>query len=318
MFETVIFILLGVAAFILINVLLGSYFSYRYTYFLSPKKRKLDPYRAVDNKKNDFSITKEVVDRIVSLPHEDVYIKSHDGLKLHARLYEKDPSAPFIIQCHGYHSYSLIDFCGACPYTYDLGYNVLLIDQRAHGESEGTIITFGDRESRDITNWAKFLNKRYGNGIKIVLYGVSMGAASVILASARDDLPENVKGVFADCPFSSSEGIIRKVITGMNVNVGFAYSLVKLGARLYGNFSPKTSDARAAIAKSKIPTVLVHGDADGYVPYEMSVELRDAANGRVPLHTFEGADHVTSYSTHPERYEKLLSDFYRQCTKDAN
>ena len=159
-----------------------------------------------DEKENGEKYIKDAA----ALPCEKVWTKSFDGLNLCARLYVNDPKAPFDILFHGYKSGSIKDFSGGINLSLNNGHNVLLVDQRAHGDSEGHIISFGLNERFDVLSWVNYLIERYGNDILIGLYGISMGAATVIMASELD-LPKNVKLVVADCPFSSAEDIIVKV-----------------------------------------------------------------------------------------------------------
>ncbi|MBQ5760413.1 MAG: hypothetical protein IIV85_01530, partial [Clostridia bacterium] len=113
-------------------------------------------------------------------PHEDVYIESHDGLRLHGTLLEqpegKDARGTLLL-AHGFHGSGYVDFsCVLQPY-FEMGFNLLVIDQRAHLQSEGHWLTMGVRERYDVRSWAIWLLQRYGESHAVVLDGISMGGA---------------------------------------------------------------------------------------------------------------------------------------------
>ena len=131
---------------------------------------------------------------------EAVEIKSHDGLTLRGRYYECKKGAPVELLFHGYRGYSERDLSGGVERCFALERNALLIDQRASGTSDGHVISFGINESLDCVRWAEFAAEHFGKETPIILTGVSMGAATVVMASA-EKLPENVMCVLADCGY---------------------------------------------------------------------------------------------------------------------
>lgn len=148
----------------------------------------------------------------LSIPYEDVFITSFDGLRLHAKFYAaSERKAPVQIMFHGYKSSAERDFCGGLREGIDGGFNVLLVDQRAHGESEGKYLTFGVNERFDCLSWASYAAERFGNDVKIYLYGISMGAATVLMASAQGSSaaliltqpPRRMRSAAATYPFCS-------------------------------------------------------------------------------------------------------------------
>lgn len=313
MADTIFIIILASAAFLLVNVLATAYIAYRRTFYNNPKKHPVDPYRVL--KKDSTAFKKEYIDNILAQPYENIYIKSHDGLSLRARLYMHSDDAPFAIQCHGYHSSPMIDFCGGGPLAMRLGFNVIMIDQRAHGESEGNTISFGANESADVVGWVNYVREHYGADREVMLQGVSMGAATVLLASCRDDLPDNVVCTLADCPFSSAKKIVTKVMKDMKISARIIYPLAHLGARIFGGFDPDTADAERVIKNLKVPLVLIHGEADDFVPCDMSRELQKASGGKITLHTVPGAAHGVSYLVDMPAYEAIVIDFCKKHLK---
>ncbi|MBR7148923.1 MAG: alpha/beta fold hydrolase [Firmicutes bacterium] len=242
-------------------------------------------------------------------PCEFVTIESRDGLKLSGRYYHVKDGAPLDIGFHGYRSNPITDFSGGTELSFQMGHNVLLVDERAHGRSDGNTIGFGILERQDLLEWVNYAISRFGDDVKILLYGVSMGGATVLMASALD-LPENVKGIIADCPFASPIEIILDV--GRKTMPWLPSWLVKpfaiLGARIYGGFDLLETDASQEVAVSKVPILIIHGEDDRYVPCEMS-NLVSANPQLVERHTFPGAAHGISYLADTPRYHRIVKEF---------
>ena len=240
------------------------------------------------------------------LPYEEVSIKSFDGLTLKGRLYILDEKAPVHIQFHGYRGQAVRDFSGGVRLPMESGHNVLLIDQRAHGKSEGHVITFGIKERKDVLSWIDFVKTRFGDDVKIALEGISMGAATVLMAS-NFDMP-NVKAIFADCPYSSPKEIILKVSRSMKLPDFISIPLLSFGALLYGHFIWNSESAVASVKETKIPILIIHGRADRYVPIEMSRKIKEA-NPNIILEEFDDAAHGMSYLVDMDRYKRLVREF---------
>jgi pimeloyl-ACP methyl ester carboxylesterase len=202
------------------------------------------------------------------------------------------------------------DFSGAGVMSLDFGYNVIMIDQRAHGHSDGCTITFGEKEKRDAISWVNYVRERFGKERPVILQGISMGAATVILASAENDLPNNVMGTMADCPYSSTKKIIKKVVREMHLPANVLYPFIRLGAIIFGGFDPNKTDIALAASNAKIPIMLVHGTSDSFVPYCMSEEI--AKSKHVTFHTYEGADHGISFLIDEARYRRTAEEFMKE------
>ena len=278
-------------------------------------------YNPIPHKENPYDIPRDdqygvhadrmhrMVDYLRSLPYEQVYITSHDGLRLAARYYHRTDGAPVKIEFHGYRSAATRDFSGANELDVMTGCNVLLIDQRSHGLSDGTVISFGIKERYDVLSWVNYVVDRFGNDVKILLSGVSMGAATVLMASELD-LPSNVKGIIADCGFSSPSAIIKKVCKeDRHLPVAIIYPCIKFAAKWLGKFDLEESNAVDAVKHTKVPLFLVHGTDDRYVPCSMVYEIKEAAGDMAQLHIFEGSGHVLSYMDDTPRYQKLAQAF---------
>ena len=277
--------------------------------FASPRGRQNDDHAiAVPMSPEDRERSLAMIDALNARPYERVFLRSYDGLRLAGRYYATDPGAPLAILCHGYRGTPSRDFCGGAELCLSLGMNVLLIEERAHVTSQGRTITFGVRERYDVLAWARYAAERFGEDTPILLGGISMGAATVLMASGLD-LPGNVRGILADCPYTSPPEILREFAAARGWPVALAYPMAVLSARVFGGFSLSGADAREAVARARIPILLIHGEADGLVPCEMSREIARANPEMTVLHTFPGADHGLSYLADKERYTRIVTEF---------
>ncbi|MBO7251228.1 MAG: alpha/beta hydrolase [Oscillospiraceae bacterium] len=276
-------------------------------YYTDPKE---SPYAYTEDEQT--LACKQVLDAAIAEseadPFEEVSIRSHDGLELKAKYYHNADGAPLEIQCHGYKGNAIRDFCGSRKVAKEAGRNILLIDQRCHGNSQGHTITFGILEQKDVLGWIDYANRRFGN-IPILLSGVSMGAATVLMVAGQR-LPENVKGVVADCPYDAPSNIIKKVLgQDMGMPVKFVYPLIRLGGILYGKFNLNADSPVEAVKRAQVPILLIHGDDDRFVPYDMSCNIHAAAPDKISFHTIPGAGHALNFAAAPEEYCRILKAF---------
>ncbi len=300
-----------ILAALLLTALGVAYGGYRFAYY-SPHKNQGDPYKAPDGSRySPEGQMYALIRSLDELPFEPVWIRSRDGLRLYGRYYHVRDGAPLQIEMHGYRGTALRDFCGGNKIAREAGLNTLLVDQRAHGKSEGHVISFGINERWDCLAWAEYAAERWP-GVPITLAGISMGAATVLMA-ADLPLPEAVKGILADCGYSSPRAIIHKVCWELPRFFRALYPFTSFSAQLFGHFDPDAGSALGAVSNTRLPILLVHGEADDFVPCEMSREIRDACAGPVRLETFPGAGHGGSYLSDPERYTRAVLDFLRDC-----
>ncbi len=280
------------------------------TCFYAPKNRKEDIYDAPQGKQYEKWGQKMVEIALImeAAECETVSVTAWDGTPLSGRLYAYTPGAPLILAFHGYRSMALRDCAGAFALAQKLGFNILAVDQRAHGKSGGTAITFGIRERKDCLDWIRYANRRFGQDTPIVLSGISMGAATVLMASDLS-LPENVCCIMADCPYSSPAGIIAKVARDKGYPEKLAMPVIRLSAKLLGGLNIGESTAAKSVENAKIPILLLHGEDDRFVPCSMSREIYSHCAGSAQLHTFPDAGHGLCYILDPRRYEKLCVDF---------
>lgn len=251
------------------------------------------------------------VDLVLAEDFEPVSIMSRDGLRLAGKYYHFADGAPVIIFFHGYRCCAIRDGNGIFLYAKKQKYNVLLVDQRAHGLSEGKTITFGIKERFDCLDWVNLVRRHCGEDTKILLSGISMGAATVLMA-ADVGLPDNVKGILADCGYSSPKGILKKVMKELHYPAGITYWFAKLGARMFGGFDVEETSAVEALKDTKIPVLLIHGDDDRFVPYSMSEECQKVAADHIELVPIKGAGHGICYCVGGKVYEEAVHGFCRR------
>lgn len=298
-----------IATLVVTLILLISYYTYTVAFY-SPVGKRSD----IDDplKGPQYEAVSEHIHRIshimAKIPCESVTIHSFDGCKLHGRYYHVRDGAPLEILFHGYRSCAFRDCSGGHALSRKMGFNSLVVDQRAHGESDGVTISFGIREHRDCLCWIEYATQRFGADTPFILSGLSMGAATVLMATGLE-LPENVACVMADSPYSAPSAIIEKVCADMHYPVALCRPFIHLGAWLFGGFRLNACTAKDAVTHSKVPILLIHGEDDRLVPFSMSIEIAACSASRVVVSTFPGAGHGLSYMRDPIRYEKVVYDF---------
>jgi fermentation-respiration switch protein FrsA (DUF1100 family) len=216
-----------------------------------------------------------------------------------------------IILFHGYHTHHIHDFSGIYGLYHSIGLNLLLVRQRGHGESGGRYITFGVHERKDALRWIEFHNQTHGMD-NVYLGGMSMGASTVLFA-AGEDLPPNVRGITADCGFSSPAEILSHIIRrDFHLPPKLVLPLMEVWARMLGGFSFYECSSETSLARSKTPILFIHGKADTFVPCSMTEKGFRACVSEKELHLIEGAGHGRSYLYEPERLSAALTDFFKR------
>ncbi len=236
---------------------------------------------------------------------EDLYIKSSDGLLLHGLWIPAEFANGTMILVHGYRSSQLVDFGPVLDYYHKEGYNLLLPEQRCHGKSEGRYITFGVKESNDIQRWIEYHNFAFGE-YAVILCGLSMGASTVMYL-ADEQLPRNVKGIIADCGFTSPKDIISTVYKAVtHIPPGPSLWVADIFARIFAGFCLSQKDTRITLSKNRLPILMVHGLEDTYVPCEMTKQAFSVCTGNKMLLLVEGAEHGVSYLVDRVRYQAAI------------
>lgn len=245
-----------------------------------------------------------------AMKHSDVAIRSYDGLALRGKYYEYKKGAPVEILFHGYRGTAERDLCGGVYRCFELKRNALIVDHRASGFSEGHVITFGIKESRDCVSWINFVIENIDADAQIIITGISMGAATVMTA-AGFPLPKNVVGVLADCGYTSTKDIVKKVMRDMKLPANLLYPFARLGAILFGGFDPNERSPIESMSRCTLPVIFFHGDTDAYVPCYMSEENYNACSARHKrLVITPGAGHGLCFPMDTDTYFKEVNDFF--------
>lgn len=290
----------------------ASYFCYRLA-FSVPKQSREALFEMPDTEQYaPYSAeARQMISDALEIPYKEAVVTSYDGLRLFGKCYIASADAPWLIMLHGYRSGAERDFCGGLKFGIDSGFNVLLVDQRAHGKSEGKCLTFGIKERYDCLTWTNYVISQAGSSCKIALYGMSMGAATVLMA-AGSGLPKNVACIVADCGYTSPKAIIKKVIREMHYPVFPTYALVRLGGMLFGGFDIEEYSAVQAMEKCDIPVLFIHGDDDRFVPCDMGRENHShcRAEGKKLL-IVPNAGHGMSYMSDKRAYLGTVSEFLK-------
>ncbi len=297
---------------ILTLILLTSFICFRIVFYSPTRKQSDEIYIPKDKVYEPFR--DDIVmwtQKMREQSHTEAEIRSKDGLTLRARFYECEKGAPIELMMHGYRSNAERDLSGGVFRAMKLGHSALVPDHRGSGRSDGHVITFGAKESDDCLLWVDYILKNIDPDAKIILTGISMGAATVLVTAAKE-LPENVIGVIADCGYTSAEAIIKKVMRDMKLPVFLLYPFVVLGARIFGGFDIKKASPIEAMKQCRVPVIFFHGDTDDFVPHSMSVENFEACIARKHLVTVKGAGHGLSYLVEPERYREELKNFFAE------
>lgn len=285
--------------------------------FYSPKRKPLGPDEYEIPKGDIYEVYREDMinwtKEIRAMNREDVSITSHDGLTLRGYYYEYAKNAPIEILFHGYRGNAERDLCGAVHRCFNLGRSALIVDHRASGRSDGHVITFGIKERLDALDWINFAIDKFGKDAKLIITGISMGAATVMM-TLNEPIPENVIGALADCGYTSPEEIIKKVLRDLHLPVWIFYPFIKLGARVFGRFNLEECCAKDGVRKCNIPIIFIHGAADDFVPCDMSRTLYELCTAPCKkLVTVDGVGHGLAFPADKDGYYAALREFESEC-----
>ncbi|TVL42192.1 alpha/beta hydrolase [Brachyspira hyodysenteriae] len=237
---------------------------------------------------------------------KDVYTTSSDNLKLHAHLINNNSNV-YVIIVHPYEArgsymkYFIEKF-------YNIGFNILAIDLRTHGESEGKIYSLGYLERLDVLAWIKYINDNYNNS-QIILYGISMGANAVMMC-CNEDNTNNVKAIIEDAGFTNAyEQLKRRLDMAYKFSFLPIVEATSLMAKIRLGFSFKYIDVKKRVAMSKIPILFIHGDKDELVDYNMVNKLYDACSSEKEKLIIKDGHHISAVFSNEDLYWNTIKNF---------
>ncbi len=311
-----IYLLIGIICFLLVMLTIIGTIGFRMSCMPRKKKPETDPKRieriGIRKKNNEF---------LLSHKHEDVETISDNGLKLKA-YYVPAPSETkrFVICIHGYNCNGPDECSHLFPfYHYEMGYNYLLPDLRAHGRSEGRFIGFGALDSRDIKLWIKYLTERFGEDIEIMLHGISMGAATAMLVNNTNP-PKQVRLIVEDCGFTSAFEEVEITTKDMlgGIRVTELVGLFNIFCRLIAKYDlKKDASPLLTMKNAKNPVLFIHGEDDVFVPFEMCGRLYNACPAKKDIMTVPDTDHAYSYYNAKDAYDAKVKAFIEENWSDT-
>lgn len=263
---------------------------------LNPKRPELKP--RYEPEKENFPSLKNC-SSVVS-------ILSHDKLNLKAYFHENKSSLNYIILMHG-HTDSPKAMSPYAMHFADTGWNVIVPGQRGHGWSEGKFIDMGAYARFDVIDWINFILTKNSQA-KIVLFGSSMGAATVMMATGLN-LPQNVKCCIEDCGFTSVYHQILHYMKLKKIPSFLGAPFIHFICKTKYGYNPKQVSAVKAVAHSKTPTLFIHGTKDNYVPYYMMEQLYNAASCPKQKFIVEDAGHTVNIYKNPQAYWNCVDKF---------
>lgn len=277
-------------------------------------KAKIDD----DEKYTDFTAANELKKReLLENPLKRLEIKNAENMRLIGHLYESGtPSDKYALLCHGHGSSGLNEFAYWAEYFHKRNYNVLMIDHRACGESDGKYMTFGLKESEDTMLWIDELIGLYGGDIKIFVFGISMGAATVLMLSGMKT-PDCVKAFAAESSYSSAwDEYVYIMKEDLHMPVFPALHYVNLLSKIIAKFDFKKASPIESVKKTTKPLMIIHGGADDFVPLFMGEQLYEAcASENKEFHIVEGSIHARCYQTNSALCEELTDKFTEKYVK---
>ncbi len=244
--------------------------------------------------------------------NEEWQLESSDGLLLKATHFMPDEdSNHWVIVAHGYGCTQQNSWYIAENYLM-MGYHVLTPDLRASGESEGKFLTMGYKESEDIAAWARLVAQRHPEA-KIVLHGVSMGAATVMLTATRDDLPPQAVACIEDCGYTSAfDLLVHQITESFKLPAFPVMNLLDWRCQKVAGFSLQDAVPLRAVQQSKLPILFIHGSKDTLVPLDMAEQLyENAVAPDKKLLIIDGAVHAVASQKDQEKYFRTVYEFVR-------
>lgn len=281
-----------IIVFIIADIAIGNYF-YEFSMARNPKIAAASG--SALSKKGERPLVETGdphMEWIEEVPTEELTITSFDNLKLYGIFAPKDDVKKIVIICHGYKNNPLL-MCYPAMHFYEQGFSCFIPFARGHAKSEGDYIGMGWYERLDILKWIDLLNEKYDNP-SIVLYGISMGASTVMNTSG-EALPANVKCAIEDCGYTSIKDQFCHVLKNLknlppNIIFRFASHAIKRNTKID---TYKEGFSTKQLAKSTLPMFFVQGDADKFVPYSMLQENYDAHPGPKEILTIHDAAHAS-------------------------
>lgn len=311
-------VILAVIALSALGMGVGLYF---FDFALNPHRRKRRVFEADHNAIRGLDEYARRREKALAwweaVPHGEAWLQSRDGLRLRAHIAENPGGGErWAVLCHGYTGQGSNMF-GMGRNYHEAGYSLLLPDFRGHGESQGDYIGMGWHDRLDLLDWVDFILKRHPQA-KIVLHGISMGAAAVMMA-AGEKLPGNVIAIIEDCGYSSLWEEFSYQLKGIFGLPPFPVMyLADLACRVKAGFSLREASAARQLKKARVPVLFIHGEEDSFVPFHMLGTLYAACASPKEMFAVPGAGHGEAGRVAGEEYGRRVLGFIARQEALAN
>lgn len=220
------------------------------------------------------------------------------------------PTTDTVIVAHGYKG-NRETMANYVKMFHDMGFNALVPDDRGHGESSGQYINFGWLDRLDYLQWIQRVITHVGQDSRILLFGVSMGGATVEMISG-ETLPPQVKALIADCGYASiKEELTYLLKQQFHLPEYPVEPLVSGINRYFLGFSLDDVSSTKQLAKNRLPILFIHGGRDTYVPVHMAYENYRATNAPKQLWVVKKATHAESFWYDPAAYQQRVTAFLK-------
>ncbi|WP_051452844.1 alpha/beta hydrolase [Atopobacter phocae] len=308
---------LSVIAIISLTVVIGLGYG---TVYLHNYAIKTSPGSFESDKRLPNDEEKSTIEQFDLGPHQLEWLTqmSQDNLKLSAALFthphKKSTPNRLVIIAHGY-ARSPAAMERYAKLFYKMGYDVLLPAARGHGLSEGEYRGMGWMDRLDYKQWIDNITSQYASKhpeqktVEIGLFGLSMGAATVMMTSG-EDLPDNVKLIIEDCGYTSiDDEFTYQLKETYNLPRLPMIPLTSFYTQFVEGFNFKEGSATNQLRNNRRPILFIHGDTDDFVPTKMVNELYEATQGPKDIWITKGVGHAKSLETYPKEYEERVAQF---------
>ena len=311
-----IILLLLIVLFLLFTIIIG-YIAYKNIFI----KIKIKNIYTLSTSNKYYPYQREFIQGLEwynTIEKEKIYITNSRGLKLVGKLTQQNRKEKpnVVIFFHGWNNSGENEIgCAGIPLLYKDGYDILIVDQVAHGESEGNMSTMGILEQNDILLWVDKVNEIYQNNCNIILSGMSMGANMVMLVSNKK--MNNVKAIIENCGFTSAYDVLKYVSkTKYNINA-LLFFFINFFFTIKTGLNFKKFDARKTLKNSLYPVLFIHGKKDNTVPYQMAIDLYNSCANKKEILIVEEAIHLTSRFNKQDKFDEVMLSFLNKYLKDS-
>ena len=251
------------------------------------------------------------IDWVNGQDFERLTLTSHDGLELSGYyLPAAEPTNKLVVLTHGYLGNAKQMGLFGQHYHKDLGYNIFMPDARGHGKSEGNYYGFGWPDRLDLIDWTDLLVEKLGADIEVAYHGLSMGAATVLMASGVEKIPSQVKAIIADSPYQSVYQLFAYQMNRMFYLPAFPLlDSTSMLTKIRAGYSFRQASALNEVEKTDVPILYIHGENDSFVPAEMAKELYQNTSSDKDILLIPNANHGESFALAEEQYKSKINHF---------